>query len=213
MNTHPFDPVTIMSFLDGELPPASAHEVRTHISRCAECAALVAKMRETSSVLSKWTVTGAELSEQRSQQHLSAAAQKFHRRNSMPFASFFRFIRPRYLFAACALILAFGLWAELSPSRVTLAEEEMQAKLIKEFSPDPRYPQEAKDKNIQGIVKLNVLVAKDGSVKRISVISGDPLLAKSSVDTVRHWKYAPTLSKGKPVEVESTVEISFKIYP
>jgi TonB family protein len=212
MNTHPFDPETIMSFFDGELPPASAHEVRTHISRCAECAALVARMRETSSTLSKWTVTGAELSE-RSQQHLSAAFQKFHRRNSVPFASFFRFIRPRYLFAACALVLAFGLWAELSPSRITLAQEEMQAKLIKEFSPDPRYPQEARDKNIQGIVKLSVLVAKDGSVKKLSVISGDPLLAKSSEDTVRHWKYAPTLSKGKPVEVESIVEISFKLYP
>lgn len=212
MNTHPFDPETIMSFLDGELPLARAHEVRTHISLCAECAVLAAKLRETSSTLSKWTVAGVGLSEH-PQQRLSLAVQKFHRRNSMPLSTFFRIVKPRYILAVCMLVLAFGLWAELSPSRLTLAQEEMQAKLIKEFSPDPRYPQEAKDKKIQGIVKLNVLVSKDGSVKKVTVISGDPLLAKSSVDTVRHWKYAPTLSKGKPVEVESIVEISFKLYP
>ena len=88
-----------------------------------------------------------------------------------------------------------------------------QAKLVKESSPDPRYPEEARKKGLQGVVKLHVLVAKDGSVKKLSVISGDPILAKSSLDTVRRWKYQPTLSNGKPVEVESVVEITFTIYP
>jgi len=62
-------------------------------------------------------------------------------------------------------------------------------------------------------VWLRVFVAKDGSVKKPSVISGDPILAKSSLDAVRRWKYQPTLSDGKPVEVESVVEITFTIYP
>lgn len=212
MNTHPFDPETIMSFLDGELPQSPSEEIRVHLSHCAECAALAAKLRETSSSLSKWTVADSALGAY-SQQQLSVAVRKFHQRNSMPFAYFFRTARPRYIIVACAVILAFTLWAQLSPSRVTLAQEEMQAKLLKEFSPDPRYPQEARDKKIQGIVNLRVVVAKDGSVKKVTVISGDPLLAKSSVDTVRHWKYAPTLSKGKPVEVESIVEITFILYP
>ena len=129
----------------------------------------------------------------------------------MPLASFFRVVKPRYILAVCMLILAFGLWAELSPSRITLAQEDMQAKLIKEFSPSPRYPQEAKDKNIQGVVKLQAIVAKDGSVKKLTVISGDPLLAKSSLETVKHWRYQPTLVDGKAVEVKTVVEINFSL--
>jgi len=62
---------------------------------------------------------------------------------------------------------------------VTLAQDVLQAKLVKESSPDPRYPEEARKKGLQGVVKLHVLVAKDGSVKKLSVISGDPILAKS----------------------------------
>ena len=96
---------------------------------------------------------------------------------------------------------------------MTLAQDVLQAKLVKESSPDPRYPEEARKKGLQGVVKLHVLVAKDGSVKKLSVISGDPILAKSSLETVRRWKYQPTLSNGKPVEVESVVEITFTIYP
>lgn len=131
----------------------------------------------------------------------------------MPLISFFRVAKPRYLIAACTLILAFTFWAQLSPSRVSLGLDDMKAKLIKESTVNPHYPEEAKAKNIQGIVRLNILVAKDGSVKKLSVTSGDPLLAKPASDAVWHWKYKPTLVNGKPVEVESVVEISFTLEP
>lgn len=212
MNTHPFDPETIMSFLDGELNPARTQEVRTHISLCAECAALAAKLREASTALSRWTVAEAPLSS-RAHQQISLAVRQFKRRNSMPLAPFFRVIRPRYFLAACILILAATFWAQLSPSRISLPEQEMRAKLKKDSAPDPRYPDEARTRGIQGNVVLHLLVAKDGSVKRLDVVSGDPLLAKSSADTVRKWKFERTLVDGKSVEVETSVEISFKLYP
>jgi protein TonB len=89
----------------------------------------------------------------------------------------------------------------------------MRAKLKKESAQDPHYPDEARKKGIQGIVVLHLLVAKDGSVKKLDVVSGNSLLAKSSADTVHNWKFEKTLVNGKPVEVETTAKISFTIYP
>jgi TonB family protein len=212
MNTapHSFDPEIIMSFLDNELAPAQSGAIRAHLTQCAECAALIAKLQETSSVLAMWSI-GKTPHNSSLQQQISIAIQQFQRRNSMPLASFFRLVKPRYILVAITLILAVTFWAQQSPSRITLAQEEMQAKLIKQSSPSPQYPQEAKDENMQGIVKLQAIVGKDGSVKKLTVISGNPLLVTSSLATVQHWKYQPTLVDGKPVEVKTVIEISFTL--
>jgi len=69
----------------------------------------------------------------------------------------------------------------------------------------------ARETNISGEVQLRVLVAKDGTVKSISLISGDPLLAQSAIEAVKQWRYQPTLVDGKPVEVETTVPVNYKL--
>lgn len=89
----------------------------------------------------------------------------------------------------------------------------MRAKLTKDSAPNPRYPEEARRNCIQGVVNLHLLVAKDGTVKSLKVTSGNPLLAKASEETVKHWKFEPTLVNGKSVEVETNVEITFVLYP
>jgi len=214
MNTspHAFNPEVIMSFLDGELAPAQSDAIRAHLSQCAECAALILKLEETSSALAKWSLAVTPLGPS-VQEQISIAVRQFQRRNSMPLASFFRIVKPRYILAVVALILAVTFFAQQSPSRINLPEQEMRAKLKKESAQDPHYPDEARKRGIQGVVVLHLLVAKDGSVKKLDVVSGDPLLAKSSLDTVRNWKFEKTLVNGKPAEVETTVEISFTLYP
>jgi TonB family protein len=210
MTNHSFDPETIMAFVDGELPPDRARDVRLHLEQCSHCRRLVENLHDTSASLSKWTIP-ATPRDAKADQDLFSAVDKFHRRTSMPLYSFFRVSKPRFVIAACSLILAFAVWAQLSASRVSLAQEDMKAKLVKASSPNPKYPDEAKKKNIQGIVKLHALVSRDGSIKKLSVISGDPLLAKAASDAVWHWKYQPTLVNGKPVEVDTTVEINFTL--
>jgi len=212
MTSHPFDSETVMAYLDGELPSTRSEEVREHISNCRHCQETISALRHVSAVLGNWSVADAP-ADSKNDKKLSQAANNFIRRTSMPLYPFFRVVRVRYVVAILVVFLGATLWAQLSPSRVTLAQDVLQAKLVKESSPDPRYPEEARKKGLQGAVKLHVLVARDGSVKKLSVISGDPILAKSSLDTVRRWKYQPTLSNGKPVEVESVVEITFTIYP
>jgi periplasmic protein TonB len=78
----------------------------------------------------------------------------------------------------------------------------------------PIYPPEARAKGIQGKVTLHVIIGKDGSVRQVEAISshpGHPLLVKAAIDAVRQWKYRPTLLNGEPVEVDTTIDVTFTL--
>jgi TonB family protein len=75
----------------------------------------------------------------------------------------------------------------------------------------PIYPPLARQTRIQGTVRLHTIVGTDGSVKQLEVISGHPLLVQSALDAVRQWKYSPTLLEGKPVEVDTTIDVIFAL--
>lgn len=59
------------------------------------------------------------------------------------------------------------------------------------FSTPAEYPEIAKRMNIRGVVQLEVLVARDGSVKDVRVIGGHPLLTEAVVKAVKGWLYEP----------------------
>jgi protein TonB len=75
----------------------------------------------------------------------------------------------------------------------------------------PVYPSEALKERIAGTVRLHVLVAKDGTIEQIEVISGHPLLLQAALDAVRQWTYQPTLLNGEPVEVDTTIDVGFSL--
>ena len=75
----------------------------------------------------------------------------------------------------------------------------------------PKYQQEAREKRISGTVRLHAIIARDGSIAQMEIISGDPLLVKSSLDAVRQWKYRPTLLNGEPVEVDTTIDVVYAL--
>jgi TonB family protein len=76
---------------------------------------------------------------------------------------------------------------------------------------DPKYPSKAQDRGIAGIVVLTALVAKDGKVRDVQVISGDPMLAAAAVSAVRHWRYTPYLFEGKAAEVRAQISLTFAL--
>jgi protein TonB len=55
------------------------------------------------------------------------------------------------------------------------------------------------------------VIGIDGTVREIRVVDGHPLLAPAAVEAVKIWKYKPYYVKGKPVEVETTVTVSFRL--
>lgn len=67
------------------------------------------------------------------------------------------------------------------------------------------YPTLARSMNIRGTVKLQAQVAPNGTVRKIDVLGGHPLLTQSAVTAVGHWKFEPA-----PRETKEAIEIKFE---
>jgi TonB family protein len=94
-----------------------------------------------------------------------------------------------------------------SEKRLRMSGERAAARLISQQA--PQYPDLAKTARIQGTVRLEAVIGEDGTIEDLKVISGHPLLIKSSMDAVEHWRYQPTLLKGKPVEVDTEIDVNY----
>jgi protein TonB len=84
-----------------------------------------------------------------------------------------------------------------------------QAKLVRQ--PLPVYPPLARQTRVSGVVRLIGIIASDGTIKELKVISGHPLLVRSALDAVSRWIYHPTLLNGQPVEVIAPIDVHFKL--
>jgi TonB family protein len=93
--------------------------------------------------------------------------------------------------------------------RINVNGNVQSAKLIR--GADPVYPPLALQARIQGVVKLRVTIAKDGTVQNIMVLSGHPLLVPAALDAVKQWVYQPTLLNGEPTAVVTELEVPFRL--
>jgi TonB family protein len=76
----------------------------------------------------------------------------------------------------------------------------------------PWYPDEAKQKHIQGKVVLSIEVDATGATGDIRVLaSPDQSLTDSAIEAVKQWRYQPWQLNGMPVSVRSTVEVNFQL--
>jgi TonB family protein len=93
--------------------------------------------------------------------------------------------------------------------RIRVGGNVQSAKLISQAR--PIYPPEAKDARIQGKVELMAVIAKDGTIKQLEVISGHPLLVPSALEAVKQWVYQTTLLNGEPVEVQTQIDVNYTL--
>ena len=77
--------------------------------------------------------------------------------------------------------------------------------------PAPAYPAAAISGRVTGIVTVRAFIAKDGTVKSATAVSGPELLKGAAVDAVKAWKYRPFMQCGQPVEAETTVSLNFSL--
>ena len=96
-----------------------------------------------------------------------------------------------------------------APKRIRVGGQVQQAKLISQ--PKPRYPPLAKQARIQGTVRLEAIISKQGMIDQLRVVSGHPLLVQSALDAVRQWRYQPTHLNNEPVEVSTTIDVNFTL--
>jgi len=126
------------------------------------------------------------------------------------------------------LVMAAGLfwwkwnrgWEELESglkTSETASAEKPQAQVPAEVMEkllihkvEPVYPADARKANLQGIIALDILVGRDGSVVSMHALNGPDVLARAAMDALRWWKFEPYRVNGEPAVVETTVAVEFK---
>jgi protein TonB len=97
--------------------------------------------------------------------------------------------------------------AKADPIRVSAGAQ--QAELVHQVN--PTYPPLARQAHVQGVVVLEATISREGTIEGLRVVAGHPLLTPAAVDAVKQWKYLPTLLNGEPVEVITTVTVTFSL--
>ena len=96
-----------------------------------------------------------------------------------------------------------------APQKLRVSQGVAEGNLLRKI--EPQYPQMAKVAHIQGDVLLAATISKGGSIENLHQISGHPILVQAAMEAVKQWKYKPYLLNGEPVEVETTIKVSFKM--
>jgi protein TonB len=92
---------------------------------------------------------------------------------------------------------------------IQVVSELQAAKLIHKVT--PVYPAMARNVRVSGVVEIEAIIAKDGSMRSLRVLTGHPLLINAAVDAVKQWRYRPTLLQGQPVEVITRIQVNFTL--
>jgi TonB family protein len=101
---------------------------------------------------------------------------------------------------AVVLILVGG-WASIS-APLAWGQDEINRKVKTKVA--PVYPELAKRMNINGVVKVMLTVAANGSVKDAKVVGGHPVLANAALDAAKKWRF-----ETGPQESTGVVEFRF----
>jgi len=96
-----------------------------------------------------------------------------------------------------------------TPARIRVGGNVQAANLIRRVI--PVYPPLAKQARIQGTVRFQAIIGKDGTIQNLQLVSGHPLLVAAAQQAVSQWVYKPTLLNGEPVEVVTTIDVNFTL--
>ena len=95
------------------------------------------------------------------------------------------------------------------PQRIRVGGNVQAARLVRQ--PKPVYPPLARQARIQGTVRFNAIIGRDGTIQNLQLVNGHPLLVPSAQDAVKQWVYQPTLLNGEPVEVITIIDVNFTL--
>jgi TonB family protein len=84
-------------------------------------------------------------------------------------------------------LLLLGGWAAISAPLAWGQEitRRTRSKVV------PAYPELAQRMKITGVVRVQVTVSPDGSVKEAKLMGGHPVLASAAMDAIKKWRYEP----------------------
>lgn len=108
-----------------------------------------------------------------------------------------------------AAMIAIGVLALIAGVTATApsaqAQEMVGGRKVKSKGA-PIYPELARKMNISGTVKVEIVIAPNGTVKSAKAIGGHPLLIDAAVDAAKKYKFEPGAE-------ETTTQIAFDFKP
>ena len=119
-------------------------------------------------------------------------SQTFAERFKRSIAGSWRTVRRGSLLALAMLCIGLPVWSQ-SPDD-TVRERKLITRI------EPKYPPTLERLYIGGVVKLEVVVAPNGSVETATLMGGNPILGQAAIAAVKQWKYATGATKTKLVE-------------
>ena len=116
--------------------------------------------------------------------------------------------------------------AELAKQKAKEAEKKKEENLIKQYTTEktgktcnvkvvnralPEYPDTMKEMGVEGLVKIKVTIAKDGSVKATSIIKscGNDTLDYNAERAAKQSTYTSAYQDGKPIEEAIVIQYEF----
>jgi len=75
----------------------------------------------------------------------------------------------------------------------------------------PDYPLLARQMKVQGAVKLQALISRDGTIQELQILSGPSILATAAREAVKQWHFKPYIQNGQPVETQARITVNFTI--
>jgi len=104
------------------------------------------------------------------------------------------------------VVMAFGVGVGFAGVQALDAQSEI-ARAVKSRV-EPVYPALARKMNITGTVKVQIVVAPNGTVKDAKVVGGHPVLATAALEAVRKWRFEPASTENSGV-----VNFKFEAHP
>ena len=96
-----------------------------------------------------------------------------------------------------------------TPAAQHVSSGVMQGMLI--YKVIPTYPAIAQATRSSGTVVLQATISRTGAIENLRVVEGPAMLRQAALDAVKQWRYRPYMLNGQPVEVETTVDVNFKL--
>src|ERR1700732_4253018 len=75
----------------------------------------------------------------------------------------------------------------------------------------PDYPLLARQMKVQGAVRLQALISREGTIQELQILSVPSILAAAAREAVKQWHFKPYMQNGQPVETQARITVNFTI--
>lgn len=80
-----------------------------------------------------------------------------------------------------------------------------------EYKVVPEYPSAALNAHMEGVVTLQGTIGKNGAIRNLKALAGPEIFQGAAIQAVQQWRYRPYMLNGQPVEVQTTINVIFKL--